>query len=116
MKDADYLGHVKRAIEEIRQITEGLDRESYGRDIKAQRAIEREIQIIGDAVNKLSPELVASHSEIEWRKIYAARNVVVHHYWGVDQDVLWDVIETKLDALDATVTELLAQAGPEATT
>ncbi len=72
MKDSDYLGHIKKAIEELREITKGLDREAYGEGIKAQRAVEREFQIIGDAVNKLSADLVASHPDVEWRKIYTA--------------------------------------------
>lgn len=74
-----------------------------------QRAIERELQIIGDAVHKLSPELQAAHPDVEWHKIYAARNIVVHFYWGVDQDVLWDVVQTKLDPLYAKVTTLVGQ-------
>lgn len=93
----------------------GLTREACDEDLKAQRAIERVIQIIGDAVNKLSAELLANNPDIEWRKIYAARNIVVHHYWGVDHDVLWDVVETKLGELDAKVSDLLTQANPEAT-
>jgi uncharacterized protein with HEPN domain len=95
VKDRDYLAHVQKAIQEIREILAGLDREAYENDVKAQRALERELQIIGDAVHRLSPEFVAQHLDVEWRKIYAARNVVVHHYWGVDQDILWDIVENK---------------------
>lgn len=108
--DADYLGHIQKAIEEIREITKGMDRAAYGADIKAQRAVERDIQIIGDAVHKLSAELTTSNPDVEWAKIYAARNVVVHFYWGVDQNILWDVVQTKLDPLHAKVVQLL---GPE---
>lgn len=113
MRDADYLRHIQRAIEEVREITRGMDREAYGRDVKAQRAVERGLQIIGDAVHKLSDELVHAHPEIEWKKIYAARNVVVHMYWGVDQDILWDVVQTELDPLQTTVRELLASEEPQ---
>lgn len=113
MTDADYLRHIQRAIEEVREITREMDWEAYSRDIKAQRAVERELQIIGDAAHKLSDELVQAHPEIEWKKIYAARNVVVHMYWGVDQDILWDVVQTKLDPLQTTVRELLAREEPQ---
>lgn len=112
MRDADYLQHIRRAIEEVRQIAGGLNRETYGQDVKAQRAVERELQIIGDAVHKLSEDLVAAHPDVDWKKIYTARNVVVHFYWGVDQDILWDVVQTKLDVLYAKVVEILAAEEP----
>ena len=112
MKDADFLRHIKKAVEEVREIMTGLDQDAYKKDVKTQRAVERELQIIGDAVHKLSDELVQGHPDIEWRKIYAARNVVVHFYWGVDQDILWDVVTTKLDPLYAKVNELLAKEAP----
>lgn len=112
MTDADYLRHIRRAIEEVREIVRGLDRETYGQDVKAQRAVERELQIVGDAVHKLSEGLIAAHPDVEWKKIYAARNVVVHFYWGVDQDILWDVVQTNLDPLHAKVVEILATEEP----
>ena len=114
MKDRDYLAHISKAIEEVRQMTAGVDRAQYLADIRIQRALEREIQIIGDAVHKLSPELVDAHPDIDWKRIYAARNVVVHAYWGVDQEILWDVVETKLEPLYAKVTELLAGEASDA--
>ena len=89
-------------------MTRGLDRAAYDADIRVQRAVERELQIIGDAVHKLSIALTSAHPDIEWEKIYAARNVVVHFYWGVDQNILWDVVQTKLQPLHAKIDQLLA--------
>ena len=107
MNDRKYLRHIQEAIEEVREMTRGMDSAAYLADRVKQRAVEREVQIIGDAVHKLSLGLTAAHPEIEWERIYSARNVVVHMYWGVDQDLLWQIVETKLDPLYAKVSELL---------
>lgn len=111
MNDREYLGHIRKAIDEVRMMTAGLDRATYLADVRTQRALEREIQIIGDAVHKLSSDLRAAHPDVEWDRIYAARNVVVHAYWGVDQDILWNIVEAKLDGLYARVVQILGSGG-----
>jgi hypothetical protein len=61
--------------------------------------VERNLQIIGDAAHKLSAKLKQANAEIPWDDIYAARNVVVHQYFGVNQKILWDIVQEDLDPL-----------------
>lgn len=110
MTDDEYLAHIENAILQIRAHTAGMTQETYEADSKTQRAVERNLQIIGDAAHKLSQGLKDTHPEIAWDDIYAARNVVVHHYFGVNQKILWDILQEDLEALRAKVTELLARA------
>ena len=79
MTDDEYLAHIESAILEIRIHTAGMNQKSYEADSKTQRAVERNLQIVGDAAHKLSARLKEAHVDIPWDDVYAARNMVVHH-------------------------------------
>lgn len=65
----------------------------------AEDAIERNLQIIGEAVNHLPEEITVAHPEIAWTQIRGFRNILVHQYFGVDADIVRDVVETHLPPL-----------------
>ncbi len=65
----------------------------------AEDAIERNLQIIGEAVNHLPAEITDVHPEIAWPQIRGFRNILVHEYVGVDVDIVRDVVETHLPPL-----------------
>lgn len=65
----------------------------------ALEAIERNLQIIGEAVNHLPAEVTGAHPEIAWSQIRGFRNILVHQYFGVDVDIVRDVVETHLPPL-----------------
>lgn len=65
----------------------------------AEDAIERNLQIIGEAVNHLPEEITSAHPEIEWPQIRGFRNILVHQYFGVDVEVVRDVVQTYLPPL-----------------
>jgi uncharacterized protein with HEPN domain len=109
MKDEEYLAHIEKAILEIQAHTEGMAQEAYEADSKTQRAVERNLQIIGDAAHKISAELKQATPEISWEDVYAARNVVVHYYFGVNQKILWDILQEDLAPLLKNVQGLLAR-------
>lgn len=111
MTDDEYLAHIESAILEIRIHTAGMNQKSYEADSKTQRAVERNLQIVGDAAHKLSAALKEAHVDIPWDDVYAARNVVVHHYFGVNQKILWDILQEDLGPLLERVQELLGR-GP----
>ena len=95
MTDEEYLAHA------------GMSQEAYEADSKTQRAVERNLQIVGDAAHKLSAKLKEANSDVPWDDVYAARNVVVHHYFGVNQKILWDILQEDLAPLLKRVQELL---------
>ena len=67
------------------------------------------IQIAGEAANQLSDTLKESHPEIPWRSIIGMRNVLVHQYFGLDLDEIWDTASTDLPLLRVKIQELLAE-------
>lgn len=65
----------------------------------AEDAIERNLQIIGEAVNHLPQDITGAHPQVPWPQIRGFRNILVHQYFGVDADVVRDVVETHLPPL-----------------
>lgn len=110
MDDREYLAHIQSAIVEIRSHTAGMDQAAYEADTKTQRAVERNLQIVGEAAHRVSDALKQANADIPWDGIYAARNIVVHHYFGVNQKIVWDILQQDLGPLLARVVKLLEPA------
>jgi len=71
-----------------------------------QRACLRSLEIIGEAVKNLSAEFKQDNSNIEWRKIACLRDKLIHHYFGVDWDIVWDIIKNKLPHMKEQIKKL----------
>lgn len=95
----------QKRIEDILDAVEKCERylSALGADPElaemAADAIERNLQIIGEAANHLPPEITQAHPEIAWPQIRGFRNILVHQYFGVDIEVVRDVVETHLSLL-----------------
>jgi uncharacterized protein with HEPN domain len=103
----EYLRHVLDEAAYLMAQTKGLTREQFLRDETAKRAFVRSIEIIGEAVKKVPDEIRAGYPDIEWRAMAAMRDKVIHHYFGVDYDIVWDVAVNKAPALRRLVAEIL---------
>lgn len=91
MKDpAVYLRHIRDAIARIGKYT-AQGRNAFFDDSMVQDAVIRNLEVIGEAVRSLPPELKRRHPEIPWRSITALRNVLIHEYFGVDLEIVWRV-------------------------
>jgi uncharacterized protein with HEPN domain len=69
----------------------------------------RNLEVVGEAVKRLPTEIRARRPEIEWQKIAGLRDILIHEYFGIDADILWDVITHKLAAVEGAVTALLRE-------
>lgn len=102
-----YLSDILRAIELIDQFTANTTNfEDYVRDLKTQSAVERQLGIIGEAVNKfdlLSPKLPLENA----RKIVGFRNRLIHTYDAVDSSMIWAILKKHLFPLKVEITRLL---------
>ncbi|MDN5682342.1 DUF86 domain-containing protein [Corynebacterium glyciniphilum] len=92
------IADVLMAIERCRRYVTALDGDGDVVDM-AEDAIERNLQIIGEAVNHLPAVITDAHPEIAWPQIRGFRNILVHQYFGVDVDVVRDVVDTHLPPL-----------------
>jgi len=67
----------------------------------------KQLEIIGEAANYLSDELKHEHNEIEWRKIVGLRNTLIHEYFSIDNDIVWQIIINQLPKLKGEITKIL---------
>jgi uncharacterized protein with HEPN domain len=89
--DRLYLGHILEAAERI--VLFGRDGEEHFRtDLRTQDAIIRNLQVMGEAAKKVSAETRKAHPDIPWKDIAGMRDRVVHDYFGVSLDIVWDVV------------------------
>ncbi|MDP1832452.1 MAG: DUF86 domain-containing protein [Geothrix sp.] len=102
-----YLEDILEAIRRVRLLTEGMAPIQFREDWRAQDATLRNLEILGEAVKHLPGALTALHPEVAWKNIAGFRDFLAHAYFGVDDQIVWDIITTKLEPLEAAVRTLL---------
>jgi uncharacterized protein with HEPN domain len=95
----DYLDDIAESVEDIRSFTEGLSFDDFVTDKKTINAVVRSLEIIGEAAKKIPLEIRASHPAIPWQEIAAMRNKLIHDYFGVDLEIVWETIQNSLQDL-----------------
>ncbi len=78
-----------------------------------QRAFLRSLEVIGEAVKNLSEDLRGEQPEIEWKKIAGLRDRLIHHYFEVDWEIVWDVVTVRLPSLEEKLVAIIDSMGPE---
>lgn len=94
--DSELLGDILQATERIEKYTKGLGYKRFEKNEKTQDAIIRNLEIVGEAARNLSPEFKKQHSDIEWQKISDMRNILIHFYFGVSLDIVWQTAKNRL--------------------
>ncbi len=105
----EYLRHILDEVEYLMEQTKDLTKEGFTRDETLKRAFVRSIEIIGEAAKKLPAQLIQRYPQLEWRAITGMRDKLVHNYFGVDYDIVWDVVTNKVPALRLQIQEILKQ-------
>jgi uncharacterized protein with HEPN domain len=111
-KDAVYLWDVIEAAEAVQGFVAGVRYEQYLEDRKLQMAVERAVEIIGEAARRISPQFKEAHPEIPWRLIVAQRNVLAHEYGEIKQDRIWALTLRHIPELVAKLKPLVPAAPP----
>lgn len=107
-KDDVYLLHILDAIEKIESYT-AVGKETFLAASHWQDATIRNLEIIGEAVKRLSDDFKARNTDIPWRNVAGLRDVLIHDYMGVDLDNVWNVAQLNLPALKKVVLANIAK-------
>lgn len=101
--DKIRLLHIQEAIVYVQRFLKNKTKQDLYDEPLIRFAVERQLEIIGEAANFLSSEFKENYSEIEWKRIVGFRNFLIHEYFGVDLELVWDIVDTKLPFLKNTI-------------
>src|SRR5690606_3371982 len=106
----ELLKHILKEIEFVINFTSERDYDSTVNDPVLSRAIIRSLEIIGEASNKIDPDFRLANPHVEWRKITNTRHRLIHDYFGVDFEIVWNIIVEKLPDLKEDIEQLIKES------
>lgn len=101
------LQHILESIEWVEKDTAGFDATAFYAQVPIQDAVVRRLEIIGEAVRHLPAHLKEKHAGIPWQEIADMRNKLIHEYYDVDVELIWEVVTTNIPILKKAVGEML---------
>ncbi len=105
--DIDFILDIKAECKIIIKHTRDKNLQDLLSDEIFSRAIERSLEIIGEATKHVSELTKLKYPEVEWKKIAGLRDVIIHQYFGVDYDLIWDVVVQKIPGLHHEIIKIL---------
>ena len=107
LRDEAAMARYAEAAKAAREYVAGTEKDALAGDRRTSDAVVRNLEIVGEAVKKLPAQVKRDHPEVEWKKIAGLRDILVHDYFGIDMDIVWDVVQNKLPVFAEQVQRIL---------
>ena len=102
-----YLEHIIDAVKDIESFTRGLTKSQFLKNKLRQSAVIRQLEIIGEASKNLPENFREKYSEVEWKKIAGTRDKIIHHYFGIDLNTVWDILQEDIPDLKEKILKIM---------
>lgn len=109
MKDRDlrdYINDLVEACEDILAFTKGMSYSDFADDKKTVNAVIRSLEVIGEATKKLPTSLKDSHPDVPWKQMAGMRDKLIHEYFGIDQQMVWQAVEKHIPEILPWIKEI----------
>ena len=110
--DRVYVLHIRDAVRRILDYT-AAGRDAFLSDQMIQDAAVRNLEVIGEAAKNLSPGFRDAHAEIPWKPMAGMRDRLIHEYFGVDLELVWQVVERELPEIASRIDSILEPSGSD---
>ena len=101
-----YINDILDSIRKIETYTGEKDFNQFRTDSLTVDAVIRNFEIIGEAANQIPKSFKDSYKEVEWKYLIDFRNVIIHEYFGINYEIIWDIIQNELQPLKCKISEL----------
>lgn len=105
-RDKAYILHILEEISNIEQFVADIEFEDFLRDIKTQKAVERSLEVIGEASKRISDEVKSKTPSVPWKEIAGMRDKITHDYFDMDYAIVWEVVQKDLHKLKNSLLDL----------
>jgi len=105
-KETVFLEHILENIKKIEEFSKDASKNEIIENIQKQYALIRAVEIIGEAVRNLPDDFTKKHPDIPWKEVIGTRDKLIHHYFGVDLDILWEIIKGDIPKLKKQIKQI----------
>jgi len=102
-----FISHISDSIDNIESFSKDLSKEKFIKNKLRQSAIIRQLEIIGEATKNIPSEFRKKYPENEWSKIAGLRDKITHHYFGINLDIVWEVVEKEIPKLKENIKKII---------
>jgi len=95
-EDIDLIKDIQEAIRRINSYVKSISQDDFFEDTKTQDAVVRNLEIAGEAVKNVSEDLKEKYPHLQWKEFAGLRDKLIHHYFGVNYDIVWHVVKNEL--------------------
>lgn len=103
----EYLKHISDELDYLIETSKDLSQADFAKNLTLQKAFVRSLEIIGEAVKNLSDDFKNKYPTIDWKSYATMRDKLIHHYFGVDYEIVWDVVKNEVPLLREKINQLL---------
>lgn len=104
-----HLEDIREAGQKIGKYVSKMDRNAFEKDDKTIDAVVKNLEIIGEAVKKLPESVKTKYPDVEWKKMAGLRDILIHEYFGISLEIVWDIVQNKLPILEKQIKKILSE-------
>ena len=105
--DVDTLRDIREAIRRTQVYVSTMTFEQFLADIKTQDSVVRNLEVMGEATKNLSVQMRNKYPDVPWKDLAGVRDKLIHHYFGVNFDIVWNIVTVELPVLASQIEEIL---------
>lgn len=112
MKDRDFSDYIKDmlvSIQDIDEFTSGMEFDEFLKDKKTIKAVIRSLEVLGEASKKIPESIKSQYPHVPWKRMTGMRDKLIHEYFGVDLEIVWNVVKNELPLVKSPIEELLTE-------